>query len=143
MTKQGSFVKADPGTIDSDDGDFIHFFMKPDPRDRLSATDALMHPWLNGVYRRTETCNDRSSLGPCYRTGNVDLLPRMHSLDSSGPCHKYEQLRCERFIRRAGGLRAERESSLTKTYDWFSYLGFLTGSSVKTCLACMECDGLI
>lgn len=44
-----SFAKTDPGTINSEDKEFILYLMKPDPRDRPSATDALMHPWLNGV----------------------------------------------------------------------------------------------
>ena len=44
-----SFVRFDPGTMDSDDKDFILYLMKPDPRDRPSAIDALMHPWLNDV----------------------------------------------------------------------------------------------
>jgi len=44
-----SFAKADPGTIDPDDKDFILYLMRPDPRDRPSAIDALMHPWLTGV----------------------------------------------------------------------------------------------
>ena len=44
-----AFIKADPGTIDSDDKDFIFYLMKPDPRDRPSAIDALVHPWLIGV----------------------------------------------------------------------------------------------
>lgn len=43
------FAQADPTMINSEDRDFIVYLMKPDPRDRPSATDALMHPWLNGV----------------------------------------------------------------------------------------------
>ena len=44
-----SFAKIDPRTINSEDKEFILYLMKPDPRDRPSAIDALMHPWLNGV----------------------------------------------------------------------------------------------
>jgi len=40
---------ADAGTIHPDDQDFILYLMKPDPRDRPSATEALTHPWLKGV----------------------------------------------------------------------------------------------
>ncbi|KAL8966903.1 MAG: hypothetical protein Q9197_005725 [Variospora fuerteventurae] len=43
------FAKTDPGTINSEDKEFILYLMKPDPRDRPSATEVLMHPWLNGV----------------------------------------------------------------------------------------------
>ncbi len=43
------FAKADPTMINSEDQEFIVYLMKPDPRDRPSATDALMHSWLNGV----------------------------------------------------------------------------------------------
>lgn len=32
-----------------DDKDFICYLMQPDPRDRPSATEALMHPWYKGV----------------------------------------------------------------------------------------------
>ncbi|KAL9123864.1 MAG: hypothetical protein Q9217_006747, partial [Psora testacea] len=44
-----SFTKINPRTINSEDKEFILYLMKPDPRDRPSATDALMHPWLNGI----------------------------------------------------------------------------------------------
>ncbi len=40
---------ADPEKIDPADKDFICHLMKPDPRDRSSATEALMHPWLEDV----------------------------------------------------------------------------------------------
>lgn len=43
------FSTSDPENIDPDDKGFICYLMKPDPRDRPSAAEALMHPWLNGV----------------------------------------------------------------------------------------------
>ena len=43
------FSMADSEKIDSDDKDFICYLMKPDPRDRPSATQALMHSWLKSV----------------------------------------------------------------------------------------------
>ena len=41
------FSKAAP--IDAEDKDFIRYLMKPDPRDRPSASEALSHEWLKGV----------------------------------------------------------------------------------------------
>jgi serine/threonine protein kinase len=43
------FSKADSGTIDPKDKEFICYLMRPDPRDRPSAIEALKHPWLEGV----------------------------------------------------------------------------------------------
>jgi serine/threonine protein kinase len=43
------FPKAESGKIDPDDKDFICYLMKPDPRDRPTAIEALRHPWLEGV----------------------------------------------------------------------------------------------
>ncbi len=43
------FPMADSEKIDPDDKDFICYLMKPDPRDRPSAIEALMHPWLKSV----------------------------------------------------------------------------------------------
>ena len=39
----------DLGTLTPDDKDFILYLMRPDPRDRPSAIDALMQPWLKSV----------------------------------------------------------------------------------------------
>ena len=35
--------------INLDDRDFIYYFIKPDPRDRLLVTEALIYPWLKAV----------------------------------------------------------------------------------------------
>jgi serine/threonine protein kinase len=43
------FSKADSGKIDPGDKDFICYLMKPDPRDRPTAIEALRHPWLEDV----------------------------------------------------------------------------------------------
>ena len=43
------FSMAGLDYIDPDDKEFICYLMKPDPRDRPSATKALGHPWLKGV----------------------------------------------------------------------------------------------
>ena len=43
------FSMVDSEKIDPDDKDFICYLMKPDPRDRPSAIQALMHPWLKSV----------------------------------------------------------------------------------------------
>jgi serine/threonine protein kinase len=43
------FSMGDSGKIDPEDKDFICYLMKPDPRDRPSAVEALSHPWLKGV----------------------------------------------------------------------------------------------
>ena len=43
------YAKAGSGKIDPDDKDFICYLMKPDPRDRPSAKEALTHPWLKNV----------------------------------------------------------------------------------------------
>ena len=43
------FAKSNPQIIHPEDKDFVCYLMQPDPRDRPSATDALMHPWLDGV----------------------------------------------------------------------------------------------
>lgn len=44
----GSFSRVDAGILHPDDRDFILYLMKPDPRDRPPAAEALMHPWLRG-----------------------------------------------------------------------------------------------
>ena len=41
-----SFLKA---PLNSDDKDFILYLVKPDPRDRPSAIDALTYPWFDRV----------------------------------------------------------------------------------------------
>ena len=43
------FESAGSDKIDPDDKEFIGYLMKPDPRDRPSAKEALMHPWLKNV----------------------------------------------------------------------------------------------
>lgn len=45
----GLFAITDAANIHPDDKDFILYLMKPDPRDRPTASEALMHPWLQGV----------------------------------------------------------------------------------------------
>ena len=36
-------------SINAEDKDFICYLMKPDPRDRPSASEALLHEWLKEV----------------------------------------------------------------------------------------------
>ena len=43
------FSTLGPENIDPVDKEFICYLMKPDPRDRPSAKEALMHPWLKEV----------------------------------------------------------------------------------------------
>ena len=43
------FAKAGPDKIDPEDKNFICYLMRPDPRDRPSAKEALMHPWFSSA----------------------------------------------------------------------------------------------
>jgi len=49
MKETEVLLKADPGTINPDVKDFKLYFVKPNPRDRSSAIDALIYLWLNGI----------------------------------------------------------------------------------------------
>lgn len=47
--EKGILSKAGPEKIDPEDRDFICYLMKPDPRDRPLAAEALAHTWLKAV----------------------------------------------------------------------------------------------
>lgn len=51
----GLFSKAGPDNIRLEDRDFICYLMRPDPRDRPSSDEALMHPWLEDANNRRST----------------------------------------------------------------------------------------
>lgn len=43
------FSQAPPEAIHRDDREFIRYLMRPDPRDRPTAKEALAHPWFKDV----------------------------------------------------------------------------------------------
>ncbi|KAL8738384.1 MAG: hypothetical protein Q9181_000806 [Wetmoreana brouardii] len=65
------FLEMHPSWIDQDAKDFISYLMKPDPRDRPSAIEALTHPWLKDVVEGSPEGTEKpadGAMGPTHGT---------------------------------------------------------------------------